>query len=76
MLLCSAMSLSAQTASSRRWEGGIEQTPLLEHLAAVLDQRAVWTPERQELRTLLGSRLGPDELARVKVLLSPGKIFP
>lgn len=40
-----------------------------EHLAAVMDARGVWTPERRELRDLLRGGSTPRKLARVKEML-------
>ena len=43
-----------------------------EHLAASMDARRVWTPERRELRDLLTGTVNARKVARVKELL--GKI--
>lgn len=40
-----------------------------QHLAAALDLKAEWTPDRRELRTLLDTATKPEQLARLRELL-------
>lgn len=54
-------------------EGGNQDT-LREHLAAVLDARAAWTPDRRTLRGLLDSGASPNELAQMKTLLTKTRL--
>jgi tetratricopeptide (TPR) repeat protein len=51
-----------------RLEGGTRGT-VLDHLAAVMDARNVWTPDRRELRQLLVQDLTARQVAKVKELL-------
>jgi tetratricopeptide (TPR) repeat protein len=50
------------------YEGGNQGT-LREHLAAVMDGRAVWTVDRRELRGLLDGELKARDVAKMKALL-------
>jgi len=54
-----------------RLEGGMQGT-LLDHLAAVMDARAVWTEDRRALRGLLDGELKAGDVAKMRALM--GKV--